>query len=111
MDNDRIRRNERRKTMNRTQTEKFSVANNIDLSVVKEIGEGQAYYALLKISLLGRNTYCICVLNNGYTIESVGDNTNDALELFEVLRKHTPSVEHVFDMITDFRHKKALEEY
>ena len=111
MDNSRIKRNERRKTMNRTQTEKFSVANNIDLTVVKEISEGKAYYALLKISLLGRNTYCICVLNNGYAFESVGENTNDALELFEVLLKHTPSVEHVFDMITDFRHQKALEEY
>ena len=96
--------------MNRTQTEKFSVANNIDLSVVKEISEGKSYYALLKISLLGRNTYCICVLNNGYALESVGENTNDAMELFELLHKLTPSVEHIFDMITDFRRQKELEE-
>ena len=111
MDIGRATRHERRKIMYRTQTQKFSVSNNIDLSVVKEVREGNSYYALLKISLLGRNTYCICVLSNGYTFESMGENTEDALELFELVISQAPAVEHIFDIVTDFRRQRAIEEY
>ena len=94
-----------------TQTEKFLVASNIDLTVLKEVREGKAYYALLKISLLGRNTYCICVLSNGYVLESVGENTENAVQLFELLRANAPDVDQVFDIITDFRRQKEMETY
>ena len=97
--------------MYRTQTQKFSVASKMDLSVVKEVNEGSSYYALLKISLLGRDTYCICILSNGYALESIGENTEDALELLELIISQAPAVEHIFDIITDFRHQRAMEEY
>ena len=97
--------------MYRTQAQNFSVASNIDLTVVKEIREGNACYSLIKISLLGRNTYCICILNNGYTLESIGESTDDALELFDLIKSLSPAVEHIFDIVTDFRRQKELQEY
>ena len=97
--------------MYRTQSQKFSVASNIDLTMVKEVSEGKACYSLLKISLLGRNTYCLCVLNNGYALESIGENAEYALELFELIISQTPAVEHIFDIVTDFRRQKELQEY
>jgi len=97
--------------MYRTQTQKFSVASNIDLSVVNEIKEGNSCYSLLKISLLGRNTYCICVLSNGYALESIGESDKDALELFELVVSQAPAAEHIFDIVTDFRRQKELQEY
>ena len=97
--------------MYRTQTQKFSVASNMDWAVVKEVHEGSSYYALIKLSLLGRNTYCICVLSNGYTFESVGESTEDALELFELITSHSPAVEHVFDIVTDFRRQRDMDDH
>ena len=108
MDIGRFGRRERRKTMYRT--ENFSVTSNIDVSVIKEVNEGREYYALVKISLFGRESYGICTLGGGYAFESVGDNIKDAIELFELILNATPSVEHLFDVVSDFRREKALGE-
>ena len=94
--------------MYRTQTEKFSVISNIDVSVIKEVDEGASYYALVKISLFGRDSYGICTLGSGYAFESVGNDINDALELFELITKDSFAVEHLFDIVTDFRREKML---
>ena len=96
--------------MHRTQTEKLSVASNIDVSVIREVSEKGAYYAFVKISLFGMSTYGICTLANGYAFEVVGDDINEASELFELVLEQTPAVEHIFDIVTDFRRQKAIEE-
>ena len=96
--------------MYRTQTEKFSVASNIDVSVIKEVSEKGAYYAFVKMTFFGMNTYGICMLGDGYAFESVGDDIKEAAELFELVVSQSPAVEHVFDIVTDFRRERMLDE-
>ena len=96
--------------MYRTQTENFSVASNINVSVIREVKENGAYYAFVKISLFGMSTYGICMLANGYAFEIVGDDAENASELFELVLEQSPAVEHMFDIVTDFRRQKAIEE-
>ena len=83
--------------------EKISLADNIEVSVLREESRNSMCYAFLKIGLFGMNTYGISILGKGYAFESVGDNIAQASELFELVLLNTPSVEHLFDIVTDFR--------
>lgn len=96
--------------MYRTEAEKFSVANNIDVSVIREEHDRTLYYALLKISIFGRNTFGICMLGDGYAFESIGEDLDEACAIFELILTQAPSVEHMFDIVTDFRRGRALED-
>ena len=91
-------------------TENFSLTNNLDVSAIKETSVGGAYYALVKISLLGMDNYGILTLGGGYSFESVGGNISDAIELFELVVNDTPAVEHMFDIVSDFRREKMIDE-
>ena len=90
-------------------TNDILMANNIDISVVKEQNERMEHYVLLKIGFLGRNTYAICVFGNGYALESVGDDEALAHTLYETVLRNGLAPEHVFDVITDFRRNNLLD--
>ena len=96
--------------MHTKQTGNLLLAENIDVSAIKEVKREGAYYALVKISLLGRDNYGICILGSGYAFESLGDNINNAIELFELITADAPALEQLFDIVSDFRREKALEE-
>ena len=95
--------------MNRTQTDKFPLTSNIDVTVIKEIKEGGEYYALVKISVFGWHSYGVCMLGDEYAFESVGDDIKNATELFDIVVNEMPEPSQLFDVVTDFRHGKAYE--
>ena len=96
--------------MFRTQIEKFLVGENIATSVIREKGNGSAHYVLLRISLFGKDSFAICVLDNEYALESVGDDAKYAMSLFELIVKEAALPSQLFDIITDQRREKELEE-
>ena len=96
--------------MHTKQTENLLLAENIDVSAIKEVKRGGEYYALVKISLLGRDSYGICILGSGYAFESLGDSIDNAAALFELIVADAPAIEQLFDIVSDFRREKALEE-
>jgi len=85
------------------------MANNIDISVIREQSERMEHYVLLKIGFLGRSTYAICVFGNGYALESVGEDETLANALYETVLRNGLSPEHVFDIVTDFRRNALFE--
>ena len=90
----------------KTNTENFLVANNIDMSVICECDSEDSHYALVKINLLGRNTYCICVLGDGYAFECLGESEEAARKFFEIASKSIPAPDQVFDIVTDMRREQ-----
>ncbi len=95
--------------MYRTKTESFVVEGNINMSVLREQSEGGGHYALMKISLFGRNTYGICVLGDGHSIEIVGNDEGEANELFDIVVNEAPEPCHMFDIITDYRRERDMQ--
>ena len=87
----------------KTNSGEFCVANNLNVSVLCEQESGEAHYALIKINLLWKNTFCICVLDGGYAFECLGENEESARHLFEKMLLNKPSTEHIFDIVTDMR--------
>lgn len=97
--------------MYRTETENFILSNNIGLEVVRENMSGQAHYALVRIGLFGKTTYGICVLGDGYAMETLGECEEDAVETFELIMKENAAPEHIFDIVTDRRRERAVREF
>ena len=87
----------------KTNGEKFCVANNLGFSVLREHDAEDAHYALIKISLLGKNTFCICALDGGYAFECLGENEENAKQFFDKVISDPPATEHLFDIVTDMR--------
>ncbi len=96
------------KVENDTRNEVFSVQGNIDISVLREESDGIGHYCLFKISLLGRDTYGICVLGNGHAVEIVGEEQKTAESFFERILLSSPSPCHLFDIVVDFRRESEL---
>ena len=97
-----------RKEMYKTEIKNFVLGDNISISVMQERGESGSHYGLLKISLFGRATYAICVLGDGYALECVGENEEDAMGMFEMTVSEKVSPIHLFDIISDLRHESEL---
>lgn len=95
--------------MHETKIDNFILANNIDLEVVLEKSRGGVHYALMRIGLFGQRTYAVCILGDGYALETVGEIEEDALELFDLMMDGGVSPEHVFDVVSDFRREKEME--
>lgn len=89
--------------MYKTQIEKFVVGENIATSVVTEKDNQGAHYALLRISLFGKDSFAVCVLGDGYALETVGEEAKVAQQLFELIVREGASPTHLFDIVTDFR--------
>ena len=89
--------------MYKTQIEKFVVGDNIATSVVVEKDCGDSHYALLRISLFGKDSYAVCALGDGYALETVGEDVKSAQQIFELIAKAAASPIHLFDIVTDFR--------
>ncbi len=94
--------------MYKSGVEKFMVGNNIHLSVICEATEGENHYVFMKISLFGKDTYAICALGDGYSLEVIGEDEHNSREFFKTVLKQNPSPCHLFDIVSDFRHE---EEY
>ena len=89
--------------MYKTQIEKFVVRENISTSVMIEKNTNGAHYALVKISLFGKESFAICVLGDGYAFETVGESARESKRLFDLVVKEEASPTHLFDIISDFR--------
>lgn len=96
--------------MYKTETENFILTNNISLEVMREKGSDTAHYALIRIGLFGKITYGICVLGDGYAMETLGENEEDALATFELIMNEGASPAHIFDIVTDRRRERAMGE-
>lgn len=92
--------------MFKTQIERFVVGENLSTSVIVEKDGRGAHYALLRISLFGKDSFAICVLGDGYALETVGENERESRKLFELIVKETASPTHLFDIVSDFRREK-----
>ena len=92
--------------MYKTQIEKFAVGENISTSVMIEKEAQGAHYALLRISMLGKNSFAICILGDGYAFETVGENAKESKRLFDLIVKESASPTHLFDIVSDFRRER-----
>ena len=88
----------------KTNSENFLVTNNINISVLNEQNFGDMNYALIKINLFGKGTYCICVIGNGYALECLGEDEEFSKNIFDTVIKGKPDAEHIWDIVTDARH-------
>ena len=94
--------------MYKTQLEKFVVGENISTSVVSEKESKGAHYALVRISLFGKDSFAICILGNGYAFETVGENAKESKRIFDLVVKESASPAHLFDIVCDFRREGEL---
>ena len=92
--------------MYKTDIEKFVMGDNISISVIREEGEELAHYAFLKISLFGMATYAICALGDGYALECIGEDEEEAKAFYETAVKENLSPTHLFDVVTDYRRER-----
>ena len=81
----------------------FMVENNIGISVVCEQDKNGARYALISVNLLGRITFCVCVLDRGYALECLGDDKCLATNFYNIILKNEASSDHLFDVVSDLR--------
>lgn len=102
---------DRRKEMYKTQTQNFILANNIGLEVVREQEVGETHYALVRIGIFGKTTYGICVLGDGYAMETLGECEKEAEETFELIMREGAAPEHIFDIVTDRRRERSMGEF
>lgn len=94
--------------MYKTQLEKFVVGENISTSVVTEKESKGTHYALVRISLFGKDSFAVCILGDGYALETVGENAKESKKLFDLLVKESAAPEHLFDIVSDFRREGEL---
>ncbi len=86
--------------------EKFTVGNNLHLSVLNEITESDTHYVLVKISLFGKATYALCALGDGYAFEVIGESEEAAQGFFGLISEQAPSPCHLFDVVSDYRRER-----
>ena len=91
--------------------EKFLVGNNVDITVLREENEKETHYVLMKISLFGKVTYALCALGDGYALEIIGEQDNEAYEFFELILQEAPEPCHIFDIITDHRRERQMRKF
>ncbi len=84
------------------------VGGNIEISVITEESEKAALYALLKISLFGKNTYGLYALGEGHSFEIIGDDEAEAEKFFKTVLASEPSPDHIFDIVTDYRREMEI---
>ena len=86
--------------------EKRLVSNNIGISVMLEREMGATRYALIKIDIFGNNAYCICIDDDNFSFECVGEDELFARSFFDTMLRTFPKSEHLFDVVTDARREK-----
>ena len=90
----------------KTNRNNFLMANNIGISVMLQEDAGATRYALIKIDIFGKNTYCLCIDDDNFSFECVGEDELFARSFFATVLRTFPKSEHLFDVVTDARRER-----
>ena len=88
-----------------TDTLKGDRMKDIGVETIKEIQNEGIEYVMIKVKVLDKEAFCICVLGEEMGFESLGNDYRKAEERFELISQNRVSVLHLEEILHDEKMK------
>ena len=76
---------------------------SIAVDIVKEKSVDGCQYGLIKLSIRGRETFCIYIDGEEYACESAGEDFAKALKIFDIIAGNLVSPIHLSEILYDIK--------
>ena len=88
-----------------TDTAKGDFMKSIGVKTIKEIQNEGIEYVMIKVNISDKEAFCICVLGEEMSFESLGKDYHEAKERFDLISQNGVSALHLEEILHDIKMK------